>query len=628
MRDLPFMESSAFFAPHAVVAVAALTPKEHEVEIFDEAMSGPVEEHLNDNSYDIIGLTLITNQLTRVLQIIKFCKDRNFPSLYIAGGVAVQILIDIPDHGFDVIFFGEAEDTWPQFLNDYRKNKHKKTYKNLSKPDMTLTPVPRWDLIKNNIRKYGAVSVQTTRGCPHDCSFCDVIYTNGRKPRNKTIKQVLEEVELLYSFKARIILIADDNFTGNKKYAKELLRELIKLNNSFKFPIFFMTQLDITIVKDDELLELLADANFTNLMIGIESINKESLKEYNKLQNLNLDIANSVNKIQSYGMAVLAHMIIGTDSDDKNTFQSNLDFIKDTNIVQHFCHPLMAPPGTKLWYDLKRKGRLVKVNELIGDKLDIVSNIVPKQMTRAELFTGLSKYWNDVYNPKIFSKRAISFLKGIKRWPKVKSGGIKEVWRIKKMLYLFMKYFLFSASKDLRRAFFRTFCFAFWTNQNMIPKVFSIFICYMMDYKRSQYASKISLDQANYEIKNPDKIILENTSTPIAENILKNSNEIFNLAYKCVIQKSKSKELVYKVIVNAMVDYNDRFGKNFTLLDKHQENNIFESCERVYNTINNTNNNKTVKLKETPPAGFSREILDAIDNIIRINSRKQNIKML
>ncbi len=625
MKELPFMESSAFFAPHAVVSVAALTPKEHEIQIFDEALSGPVEKHVTDNNYDIIGITLISNQLERVLQIIKFCKESNISSLYIAGGVAVQNLLDMEDHGFDVIFFGETEDTWPLFLKEYKNNNHKKIYKNITKPDMELTPVPRWDLIKNDIKKYGAVSVQTTRGCPHDCSFCDVIYTNGRKPRNKTISQVLEEVKLLYSFDAQMILFADDNFTGNRKYAKELLRELIKLNNSFEIPVFFMTQLDITIAKDDELLELLADANFTNLMIGIESINKESLKEYNKLQNLTLDIKDSVNKIQSYGMIVLAHMIIGIDSDDKNTFQSTMDFIQETNIVQHFCHPLMAPPGTKLWYDLKRKGRLVKVDLLISDKLDMVSNIIPKQMTRVELFKGLSKYWDEVYKPKIFSKRAIGYLQGIKRWPKVKTGGFKQFWKIKKMLFLFVKFFMFKTTKEHRKAFIETFRFALKTNKKMIPQVFSIFICYMLDYKRSKYAAEISMKQANYEIENPDKILVEDTSTPIAENILKNSTEIFKLAYKYIIQKSGSKEVVYKVIVNAMIDYNDRFGQGFTVLDEFQENKIFESCERAFNTIENTINTQTKQLKEEPPAGFSREILDTMDNTIRINSRKKII---
>ena len=320
-----------------------------------------------------------------------------------AGGIGVETLIYKNKDDIDVVVHGEAEETWPKFLEDFKKGKYLKVYKSLTKPDMTKTPPPRWDLLGEDIIHYNSVSVQTTRGCPFDCSFCDVIYTYGRKPRSKTIEQVLEEIRRLNELKVMMVFIADDNFAGDKKYVKELLRQLIVLNNSFKIPMGFFTQLDITVAHDDELLQLLADANFYNLMIGVESINADSLKDMNKKQNMGISAVDAIKKIQSYGMAVLVHMIIGADSDGPDVFEKTAEFVQDANIVFHICHPLAAPPGTKMWYDYKRSGSLITPSMTKpSDKMDILTNIIPKQMTRIELLEGLANYWDDVYTHEKF----------------------------------------------------------------------------------------------------------------------------------------------------------------------------------------------------------------------------------
>ncbi len=619
IREIPYLFAKAFFAPHAVAAVAALTPAEHEVTIHDEYMNGPVDAVIIKNEYDIIGITITTNQINRCLYIAALCKKHKPSTLVAAGGIGVEYLINNRQEDIDVAFHGEAEETWPRFLVEYKNGNHKEVYKNISKPDMTKTPPPRWELIEKDIKSYNAVSVQTTRGCPFDCSFCDVIYTYGRKLRSKTVDQVLDEVKKLANMQVQIIFIADDNFSGNKKYAKELLHRLVKYNNSLKTPLAFLTQLDITIANDDELLELLADSNFYAVMIGIESINEDSLKDMNKRQNLPVNIQDAVQKIQSYGIIVLAHMIIGADSDDSTVFKKTADFIHDANVVHHFCHPLTAPPGTKLWYGLKREGRILspKIDQ-INEKLDIISNIVPKQMTRIELFEGLADYWEDIYEPRKFMLRAIDFINNITRKPKVKAPGIATLWHLRKMLFRVITFFMFNAGKEHRRAFFTLLRTAGQKANYLIPKVIYLYTCYLMDHKRALHDSKIAREHAQWEQANADKLIIDSRSMPIPDKIRQQSSLIFNAAYFRIREKVSKKEALYKTVITAMKDYIDRFGESFETFDEYQKENINNSCDRIINQTPKSNNDNSEDLPQKPPTGLAREILDTLDNAVRL----------
>ena len=262
IREIPYLFSEAFFAPHSIASVAALTPNSHSVKLHDELIHGPAIDEINRNSYDIVGFSITTNQLNRCLEIAAYCKEKSPKTTIVAGGIGVEYLVHDTENVIDVIFHGETEETWPEFISDFENKNFKTKYKNISKPDMTKAPAPKWELLGENILKYNAISVQTTRGCPFDCNFCDVIYTYGRIPRTKTITQVMNEIKKLQEIGIKMIFFADDNFSGNKRYTKELLRELIPFNNSLDNPIGFLTQLDITISKDEELLELLADSNF------------------------------------------------------------------------------------------------------------------------------------------------------------------------------------------------------------------------------------------------------------------------------------------------------------------------------------------------------------------------------
>ncbi len=617
-RAIPYLFAKAIFSPHAIASVAALTPPEYEVEIHDEYIRGPVESVLQDKFCDIIGISITSNQVKHCLDIAAHCKKLAPDAVVVVGGIGVENLIHQNQEHIDVVFYGETEDTWPQFLRDFKQGSYPRVYKNISKPDMTRIPPPAWELIREDIPLYNAVSVQTTRGCPFDCSFCDVIYTYGRKPRSKTIDQVLQEIRKLYEMNVQMVFIADDNFAGNKKYAKELLTQLVDLNNSFTNPIGFITQLDITIAQDEELLTLLANCNFLAVMIGIESVNEDSLKDLNKQQNIRISIPDAIQNIQSYGIIVLAHMIIGADSDDHTVFQKTADFVREANIIHHFCHPLSAPPGTKMWYDLKRQGRIVSLDsDEISDKLDIISNIVPRQMTRIELFEGLADYWEKIYDPQVFMERAIAFIKGIRQKPNVKAPGIDTLWKLRKMLYRVFTFFIFDVEKEHRKVFFTLLKTAKGKLSYLMPRIIYLYTSYLMDYKRSMHDIQVARDYVRWEKENPDQITIESSFIPIPENIRTNAAELFTIAYHHIREKYTNKEIVYQSVVSAMLDFSDRFGDSFDSIGELQKGQIHLSCDRITDQISGSPRETTEELPVNPPSGFTREILDALDNAMR-----------
>jgi radical SAM superfamily enzyme YgiQ (UPF0313 family) len=618
IRSIPYLNAKAFIAPHAVATVAALTPEEHDIEIHDEYIRGPAEDFLPGKNYDIIGISITSNQLIRSLQIVEACKKFCPSSTIVVGGIGVEMLIYKQKGNIDVVFHGEAEDTWPRFLEDYKKGNYQNVYKNVIKPDMSKAPPPRWDLIKEDIHLYNSVSIQTTRGCPFDCSFCDVIYTYGRKPRSKTIEQVLEEIKRLHDLKVQMVFIADDNFAGDKIYVKELLRRMIQLNNSFKNPLGFFTQIDITIAKDDELLALLADANFYTLMIGIESVNPDSLKDMNKKQNLGVSAVDAIKKIQSYGMVVLAHMIIGNESDDLTVFEKTAAFVKDADIIFHICHPLAAPPGTKMWYDYKRQGRIIQNEpDETSDKMDIISNIIPKQMSRQELFLGLADYWDDIYDAEKFKERAVSLIQNITRRSNVKMPGLSSMWDMRKMMGGVFKYFFFTAEKVHRKTFMYIMKSAKKNISYLMPKIIYIYTFYLIDYKRSQYDAAVAREHAKWEREHPDKVAIDDSLIPVYDKIREHAPQLISEAYSYVWKKNDKKEILYKAVHAALLEFSDRFGKNFETPDEFYLDQMCNACDRVLPGILESDTVATEAIPEKLPVGFTREILDSLDNAVR-----------
>ncbi|MDY0094155.1 MAG: radical SAM protein [Candidatus Vecturithrix sp.] len=220
---------------------------------------------------------------------------------------------------------------------------------------MRDSPIPCFDLLK--LDQYHKAGIQTTRGCPFNCEFCDIVVLFGRKVRCKAVSQVINELREAAKYQAHSIFFTDDNFVGNPKYAKQLLRTMIEFHKTEHISFDYMTQASINLARDEELLQLLYEAHITKVFAGIESPRKDSLKETNKSQNLHSDLAADVKKIQSYNIGVAAGMIVGFDHDDVHIFQEHFEFMMTSHVTWVMTGLLQAFPNTPLYDRIAREQR-------------------------------------------------------------------------------------------------------------------------------------------------------------------------------------------------------------------------------------------------------------------------------
>jgi radical SAM superfamily enzyme YgiQ (UPF0313 family) len=425
---LPTLDKRTFMTPLALSTLAALTPEDINVEIWDEAVQGRVHEAANLKQYDLVGVTGYVAHYQGAIRVARFFKRQGIPVA--GGGPAVSASPERYRDDMDVLFIGEAEYTWPQFLADWQAGTHQKEYRQVIKPDVTQSPLPNWKSLHGTLTHYMVGGVQTTRGCPFDCEFCDVIFLYGRKPRHKTVDQVLAEVTALAKTgEIDGIFFCDDNFIGNPHYAKDLLKALIPVNNSFEKPIAFHTQVTLNVAKDDELLALMADANFGTLFIGIETPNKAALRETNKPTNYNTDIVADVHKILSYGLAIKGGMIVGFDHDDLDIFDQQFEFIQEACIPIPAINVLKIPVGTKLWSRMLKERRVIVARDNATRYVESIraqTNLIPKLMTRSQLMAGYRDLLKKTDDWDSFAQRIKGFVSLIKRQPQVRPIAISE----------------------------------------------------------------------------------------------------------------------------------------------------------------------------------------------------------
>jgi radical SAM superfamily enzyme YgiQ (UPF0313 family) len=300
----------------------------------------------------------------------------------------------------DVTFIGEAETTWPQFLEEWAVGRHGRRYEQLEATDMTRVPVPRYDLLKAKDYLFG--SIQFSRGCPFQCEFCDIIVTFGRRPRLKTSAQVIAELEALRKQHLKIAFIVDDNLIGNKVAVKKLLCDIAAWQAAEGYPFTFFTEASLNLAEDEEMMQLMDAANIVTVFIGIESPNEESLRETKKYQNVHKSgtIVDRVRKVQGSGIEVWCGMIVGFDHDDARIFKAQHEFMRQTDIMHSMVGMLSAIPKTPLYAHLKNEGRLD-----LEDEQPFGTNVIPLGTTRDELRDGYIGLMRDLYDPEFYFER-------------------------------------------------------------------------------------------------------------------------------------------------------------------------------------------------------------------------------
>lgn len=413
----------ALTVPLHLGTVAGLTPADHHVQIWDESVQGRIDDDTDFGiDYDLVGVTAYSCHLPRALELAAVFRDRGIP--VVIGGAGVTSDPETCRPHFDVLFLGEAEQTWPRFLADFKSGEYLGEYRAEEFPDLSESPPPRWDSIAGSMSSsYLTGGLQVNRGCPYTCEFCNVWIDFGRKIRTKPIDQVMQELVALEKLGMRRMLICTDNFIGNPKYAKELLREIISLNATFERPLRFQTELTLNVSRDDEMLTLLADAGFVTLFIGIESANEDSLIETRKRHNIKRGLVEQCRKIQSYGMPIQGSMIVGFDNDTIETFDTTFEFLQEACIVYPRLNLLKALSATDLLERLTAEDRVLDRDRAFADlsKSDpvnkVLSNVIPKKMTRVEMFSGYLELLNRVWDWNNFAARLLGFLDTIERVP-------------------------------------------------------------------------------------------------------------------------------------------------------------------------------------------------------------------
>jgi radical SAM superfamily enzyme YgiQ (UPF0313 family) len=399
----------AVYPPLGMLTLGALAPHDFHVTLCDENAGEKVDYN---TEAQIVGITGYVNQMRNAFDHADQFRAKG--KIVILGGPLANLMPDQCRQHCDVLFEGEAEYTWPEFLQDFARGEWKNHYVQEEKIHLPDSPMPRLDLMK---RRYAHGIVQTTRGCPFTCEFCDIIVMYGRKMRVKPIEQVMSEIRAWRDAGFSMVFFSDDNFVGNRAYSKELLRAVAQWNNQQRKPMSFYTQASIDMVRDDELLELMRAANFVAVFIGIESPRKESLAETHKTQNVKLDLVQAVHKVQSYGLFIYAGMIVGFDADDPTIFDEQFNFLQEAGIAIVMTGVLVAVPKTPLYKRLEAAGRLRNSDDPgdYGSMTNGQTNIVPLLMTMEQLARGQESLYRRLYSPKAFSDRLIENVKRFRR---------------------------------------------------------------------------------------------------------------------------------------------------------------------------------------------------------------------
>ena len=398
---LPFEGKRCAFPPLGLMTVSALLPDSWERRMVDlnvrRLRSSDIEWA------DMVMATAMLAQKDSLKQVVQRCKAKG-KRVVLGGPYVTTTIEELPE--VDHIFLGEAEATIPQFVEDLARGEAKRSYKAAERPQLSTTPLPHFHLA--DLKRYSAMSVQYSRGCPFSCEFCDIIEIYGRIPRTKSNQQILAEMDALYDLGWRgTVFIVDDNFIGNKKNVRQLMPELADWQKRHDYPFTLLTEASINLADDDQLLDGMREAGFGRVFLGIETPVEASLKEAQKSQNRG-NLLDSVKKIQSYGMEVMAGFIVGFDNDPEDIFERQIDFIRKSAIPLAMVGLLNALPDTQLWKRLEREGRLL--GEASGNNTNCSLNFVTK-MDPSRLIAGYQSIMQTIYSPREYYQRVRDSLK-------------------------------------------------------------------------------------------------------------------------------------------------------------------------------------------------------------------------
>jgi radical SAM superfamily enzyme YgiQ (UPF0313 family) len=398
---LPFVARKAAFPPLGLLTVAAMLPAHWNLRLCDMNVAPLEDAAIAWADYVFLSGMIVHKESAR--QVAARCAALGTPVL--AGGPLFTTgHADFP--GIPHFVCGEAEALMVEVIADIERGALKPLYRAPGFPELRATPVPRWDLVR--LRDYVTMPVQFSRGCPFQCEFCDIVVMNGRVPRTKAPAQVIAELEELRRRGwDQMVFVVDDNFIGNRKRARELLREIIAWRARSGSGIGFLTEASVNLADDRELCALMVEAGFRKVFLGIETPSAESLEECRKQQNRDRDLGEAVRTLQRAGMEVMGGFIVGFDNDRDDIFRRQFEFIQRSGVVTAMVGLLSALPQTALYQRLAREGRILA--ESCGNNTDAVVNFVTR-LDRELLLSGYRDLMRALYHPANYYRRVRTFL--------------------------------------------------------------------------------------------------------------------------------------------------------------------------------------------------------------------------
>ena len=395
--------SKALAPPLGLITVAALLPPQWDCRLVD-LNTGPVTEE-DWRWADLVMLSGMLIQQASMLRLIREAKERG-KTVAVGGPYPTSVPQKVLEAGADFLVRGEAEEIMPLFLSALAENKPQRVFEEDGKPDITKSPIPRFDLL--NLNDYVTPGVQTSRGCPFNCEFCDVVNLYGRKPRHKTPDQVLAELEALYRLGwRRDVFICDDNFVGYQGHTQAVLTKLIPWMKERGEPFSFWAQASVNLGQDKEMIDLLTAANFSTVFTGVESTDEEVLAQNRKFQNIKNPLGESVTNICTNGLSVMISFVIGFDNEKKGVDEKICAFVEEHNIPFVVLNILQALPNTNLWDRLQKEGRLIEERSS-GDTQDFLLNYIPTRPA-GEILAEYTAAIDRLYEPSRYLERAYRY---------------------------------------------------------------------------------------------------------------------------------------------------------------------------------------------------------------------------
>ena len=398
-KILELVNRKVLLPPLGLITVAAILPQTWEFKLVDRNITTVTEAEWNWAELVILSGMIV--QKSDFIAQIQEAKKRG-KLVAVGGPYPTSVPHEIESAGADFLILDEGEITLPLFVEAIERGETSGVFRTTEKPDVTSTPIPRYDLLE--LDTYDSMSVQFSRGCPFQCEFCDIIVLYGRKPRTKTPEQLLKELDYLYELGwRRGVFMVDDNFIGNKRNVKLLLKALKVWQAEHQYPFRFNTEASVDLADDAELMELMVQCNFDAVFLGIETPDTSSLELTKKYQNNRSPLLEAVDKIIRAGLRPMAGFILGFDGEKPGAGSRIIDFVEQAAIPTALFSMLQALPNTALWNRLETEGRLINPKKFDINQTTLI-NFIPTRPVEEIAEEYIETFWQ-LYDPERYLER-------------------------------------------------------------------------------------------------------------------------------------------------------------------------------------------------------------------------------